>query len=91
MTTIAGKTVVEWVEFARRDDCLDHMVPSDLRLLVGEIWRLRHQLTLAQGDLSTIAAEPLGDETSDKLVAVYRDIAKVAERRYLDAHHAAKG
>ena len=35
---IAGKTVAEWQEFARRDDCLDQMVPSDLRQLVAEIY-----------------------------------------------------
>ena len=34
---IAGKTLDEWREFARRDDCLDQMVPSDLRLLVQAI------------------------------------------------------
>lgn len=34
---IAGKTLDQWKEFARRDDCLDQMVPSDLRQLLGEI------------------------------------------------------
>lgn len=34
---IAGKTLGEWREFARRDDCLDRMVPSDLRQLIGAI------------------------------------------------------
>jgi hypothetical protein len=33
---VAGKTLAEWEEFSRRDDCLDRMVPSDLRLLVRE-------------------------------------------------------
>lgn len=37
MTKIAGKTLSEWKEFARRDDCLDNMVPSDLRSLIGAI------------------------------------------------------
>lgn len=32
---IAGRTLVEWQEFSRRDDCLERMVPSDLRQLVG--------------------------------------------------------
>jgi SMC interacting uncharacterized protein involved in chromosome segregation len=40
MTAIAGKTLEEWTEFARKDYCLDRMVPSDLRQLVGEIDRL---------------------------------------------------
>jgi hypothetical protein len=34
---IAGRTLDEWVVFARRDDCLDRMVPSDLRQLIGQI------------------------------------------------------
>jgi hypothetical protein len=38
---IAGRTLKEWREFARRDDCLDQMVPSDLRLLVGELIKAR--------------------------------------------------
>lgn len=39
------------MEFARQDDCLEKMVPSDLRLLVGERDRLLEQLaTLSQKD-----------------------------------------
>jgi hypothetical protein len=34
---IGDKTLSEWQEFARRDDCLDRMVPSDLRLIVGKV------------------------------------------------------
>lgn len=34
---VAGKTLQEWQEFARRDDCLDQMVPSDLRQLIKAI------------------------------------------------------
>ena len=30
-------TLDEWIEFARRDDCLDQMAPSDLRQLVGTV------------------------------------------------------
>lgn len=36
-TSIAGRTLHEWVLFARRDDCLERMVPSDLRQLIGAI------------------------------------------------------
>lgn len=35
--TVAGRTVAEWREFAKRDDCLDQMVPSDLRAILGAI------------------------------------------------------
>ena len=37
MLTFAGKTIDEWREFARRDDCLDQMVPSDLRQIIGTV------------------------------------------------------
>lgn len=33
--------VRQWKEMARRDDLFDYMVPSDVRLLVKEIERLR--------------------------------------------------
>ena len=33
--------VKRWKEAARRDDLFNHMVPSDVRQLVGEIERLR--------------------------------------------------
>lgn len=31
------RTLDDWIEFARRDDCLNHMVPSDLRTILGNI------------------------------------------------------
>ena len=34
---IAGKTLDDWKVFARRDDCLDKMVPSELRGLLAAI------------------------------------------------------
>lgn len=34
---IGDKTLSEWKEFARRDDCLERMVPSDLRLVLMAI------------------------------------------------------
>lgn len=44
-----------WKEFSRRDDCLDEMVPSDLRMLIGEIERL--QKTLAA--ISVLASDTI--------------------------------
>lgn len=29
------KTIEQWQEFARRDDCLNRMVPSDLRAILS--------------------------------------------------------
>lgn len=34
---IAGRTPAEWRELARRDDCFDQMVPSDLRAILNAI------------------------------------------------------
>lgn len=34
---IAGRTLPEWQEHARRDDCLDRMAPSDLRQILGAL------------------------------------------------------
>ena len=36
--------VKQWKEAARRDDLFDHMVPSDVRQLIGEIEQLRQRL-----------------------------------------------
>lgn len=33
------RTLSQWREFSRRDDCLSFLVPSDLRLLLGLIPR----------------------------------------------------
>jgi len=37
LSPIAGRTLDEWTEFARRDDCLEGMVPSDLRQLLAAL------------------------------------------------------
>lgn len=37
--------VAQWKEAARLDDLFDHMVPSDVRQLIGEIERLRAECT----------------------------------------------
>ena len=43
--------VKQWKEAARRDDLFDHMVPSDVRLLVQEIERLREREAALAGAL----------------------------------------
>lgn len=45
-----SRTLDEWKEFARRDDCLDQMVPSDLRCILSAIEAV---------DTATIRAEAL--------------------------------
>lgn len=34
------KSLDEWKEFARRDDCLRRMVPSDLRVILSNLSQL---------------------------------------------------
>lgn len=34
---IGDKTLSEWREYARRDDCLERMVPSDLRMILAKL------------------------------------------------------
>ena len=41
---IAGKSLNEWRIFARRDDCLEKMVPSDLREIIVALTRVREGL-----------------------------------------------
>lgn len=36
---IAGRSLNEWRVFARQDDCLERMVPSDLRELIAALIR----------------------------------------------------
>ena len=46
MTDIAE----QWREAAKRDDVLDLMVPSDVRMLVGEIDRSRRKLAESEAN-----------------------------------------
>ena len=38
---ISSEQLQEWIKVSRRDDCFDRLVPSDVRLMLGEIDRLR--------------------------------------------------
>lgn len=65
MTTdeaIAGRCLAEWEKLARRDDCFDAMVPSDLRAILAALRREREPVATVTGDRSEI----------DRLVAVLR-------------------
>ncbi len=44
--TISGKDYEEWAEFAERDDCLSHMVPSDLRMIIAALRDAENARTL---------------------------------------------
>ena len=39
LTTSDGQvaTLDEWRDFAKRDDCIDRMVPSDLRVILSNL------------------------------------------------------
>lgn len=56
---IAGRNVEEWREFAKRDDCLDQMVPSDLRLLLAVSDGYREALKTLGVDPDKVAAAAL--------------------------------
>ncbi len=42
--SISTDTFRDWLELSRRDDCLDKLVPSDIRLMLGEITRQRREI-----------------------------------------------
>lgn len=52
-----SRTLDEWKEFARRDDCLDQMIPSDLRCILSAIEAV---------DPATISADALRDKIATK-------------------------
>lgn len=56
---IAGRTLEEWQELARRDDVFDIIVPSDLRCLVKEAIELRDEV----------------EELDEKITGLYEDLA----------------
>lgn len=76
--TISGKTLSEWAEYARRDDCLDRMVPSDLRMLVAshrdadaKIAALEAQVVTAREDALREAPERVWiDKTMSGYIAM---------------------
>jgi len=65
--------VERFTEISRRDDCFDHMVPSDVREMLGEITLLRASL----GDLVTwVGTLPVKHPQQ----AVQRDVARALLR-----------
>lgn len=67
---IADRTLAQWESHARRDDCFDSMVPSDLRRFVGEIARLRTVLIASRPYVET-CCDADGDDNAS---AVLRQI-----------------
>lgn len=45
---IDPETLKIWNDWAKRDDCWKFFIPSDIRLMLGEIERLKRQVTSAQ-------------------------------------------
>lgn len=54
---IAGRTLEEWRAYARSDDCLDYMVPSDLRQILAHTKRLEEHILLLTGLMDRYKAE----------------------------------
>jgi hypothetical protein len=57
-----GYTLSEWIGNARRDDCLERMVPSDLRQLLGIIKRERSRALDFIEALARLSNEAMGCE-----------------------------
>ena len=51
MVNFTDLTDDEKTELARQDDCLKYLVPSDIRVMLGDISRLRDALQGVRGDL----------------------------------------
>ena len=72
------------MEFARRDDCLDNMVPSDLRLLVGERDKLKAQLAAHREFVKAFDAfrvESFDDIDVDSYFEGWIDMGNIAKAR----------
>ena len=57
--------------FACRDDCLDLMVPSDLRILVAERDRLKDEIERLRNHIKSIAGCIAMEKPCDALREVY--------------------
>lgn len=57
MKPIAGRPLIEWLELSTKDDCLEKMVPSDLRALVNRINTLEIALKKTISELKDISEE----------------------------------
>jgi len=80
---IAGRTLMEWAELARRDDCFERMVPSDFRMIVS------HAI------LTGASAAGMGSQMLDMqqecislrvALARARDQFKLYQRSHLEKH-----
>jgi hypothetical protein len=66
------------MEFARRDDCLDKMVPSDLRMLVARITELE-ALSQAVVGLKSLPVMSGYRELADQIDAAKNNLAAALE------------
>lgn len=76
---IAGRTLQEWEAFARRDDCLDRMVPIELRCLIACLYKLGFD----DGCAALAAMQPAPTHSDDKAVDRFAVAmkAKLAKKR----------
>jgi hypothetical protein len=81
-------TLDQWIVEARRDDVLEHMVPSDLRQIFGEIDRLRKLLVETRKSVVvaiSFLGRDHGTERADRTVPqIIRQLAE-ADREIIDA------
>ena len=78
MATDQRDLVAEFQEISRRDDCFDIMVPSDVRMLIGEIVSLRAERASLDLTAALEAQNAHGLKTEadrDRLAAVVKKCA----------------
>lgn len=67
-TRIAGRTHAEWVEFAKRDDAMDNMIPSDLRKILAAFGPV---------EKSAVGLQLYASEKSNQYVAAMKENAEL--------------
>jgi hypothetical protein len=63
---IAGRSLAEWWELSKRDDCYRHLVPSDLRCLVQALTSSEKRAETARDDALEEAARVAAAHDADQ-------------------------
>ncbi|WP_236080515.1 hypothetical protein [Pseudomonas aeruginosa] len=77
------------MEFARRDDCLERMVPSDLRLLISERDKAEAEAQALREEVAR--AEQHRNDQADLIVSLRTEVAALRTKLAMAEDAAAKG
>lgn len=75
-----GKTLEEWQEFARKDNCLNYMVPSELRSILGALARSKYETIEGIALHFDNAAQAKYDERAQKGLSIFQEQSDKLER-----------